>query len=144
MEAFSADTVSDRCCDERSCKCVCHYSCNTFKTKADAYRAAGYKQCVEGKEKTETLEKAKVAMGKGRIVARITLKTKDGKTYFEQSDPYYRGGPRNPLTWEEVSEKFRDAAQGVLTDEKMAAFLALAKDFETLSDLNGFLDTVTA
>ena len=102
-------------------------------------------ECQDMQKKvTAVLDDEIVAMGKGRIVARITLKTKDGKTYFEQSDPYYRGGPRNPLTWEEVSEKFRDAAQGVLTDEKMAAFLALAKDFETLSDLNGFLDTVTA
>ena len=102
-------------------------------------------ECQDMQKKvTAVLDDEIVAMGKGHIVARITLKTKDGKTYFEQSDPYYRGGPRNPLTWEEVSEKFRDAAQGVLTDEKMAAFLALAKDFETLSDLNGFLDTVTA
>lgn len=96
------------------------------------------------KKVTAVLDDEIVAMGKGRIVARITLKTKDGRTYFEESDPYYRGGPKNPLTWEEVSEKFRDAAQGVLSEEKMDAFLALANDFQALSDLGEILDTVSA
>lgn len=85
-----------------------------------------------------------VAMGKGRIVARITLKTGDGRTCFEESDRFYRGGPKNPLTWEEVSEKFRDAARGVLDDESMEAFLSLARDFETLPNLNDIMDAVTA
>lgn len=96
------------------------------------------------KKVTAVLDDEIVAMGKGRIVARITLKTKDGRTYFEESDPYYRGGPKNPLTWEEVSEKFRDAAQGVLSEEKMDAFLTLANDFQALSGLGEILDTVSA
>jgi len=102
-------------------------------------------ECQEMQTKvTAVLDDEIVAMGKGRIVARITLKTKDGRSFFEESDTFYRGGPKNPLTWGEVSEKFRDAAQGVLTDEKMDGFLDLAKDFETLPDLTGILDTVTA
>lgn len=93
---------------------------------------------------TAELDPEIVEMGKGVIVARITVTTKDGQTYFEQSDPHYRGGPKNPLTYEEVSDKFRDAAAGVLSADKMEAFLELARDFETLSDLGEIMDTVSA
>ena len=84
------------------------------------------------------------ALGKGRIVSKITLTTKDGETFFEESDPFYRGGPKNPLTWEEVSEKFRDASQHVLSSESTEAFLAYATDFEKLPNLNKIMDTVSA
>lgn len=102
-------------------------------------------ECQEMQTKvTAELDPEIVEMGKGVIVARITLTTKDGRTYFEQSDPHYRGGPKNPLTYEEVSDKFRDAAAGVLSEEKMEAFLRLARDFETLSGLGDIMDTVSA
>ncbi|MEM7043227.1 MAG: MmgE/PrpD family protein [Pseudomonadota bacterium] len=84
------------------------------------------------------------ALGKGRIVSKITVTTKDGESYFDESDPFYRGGPKNPLTWEEVSDKFRDASQHVLSADKVEAFLTLAKDFEKLPNLKDIIDTVTA
>ncbi|MEL6963764.1 MAG: MmgE/PrpD family protein, partial [Pseudomonadota bacterium] len=84
------------------------------------------------------------ALGKGRIVSKIYLTTKDGETYFEESDPNYRGGPKNPLTWEDLSEKFNDASQHVLTAANAEAFLAMAKDFENLLNLKDLIDTVTA
>lgn len=93
---------------------------------------------------TAELDPEIVEMGKGVIVARITLTTKNGHKYFEQSDPHYRGGPKNPLTYEEVSEKFRDAAVGVLSKENSEAFLKLARNFETLQDLGGIMDTISA
>jgi len=102
-------------------------------------------ECQEMQTKvTAELDPEIVEMGKGVIVARITLTTKDGKTYFEQSDPHYRGGPKNPLTYEEVSDKFSDAAAGILSEDKIKAFLALARDFETLGGLGDIMDTVSA
>ena len=84
------------------------------------------------------------ALGKGRIISKIYLTTKGGETYFEESDPFYRGGPKNPLTWEEVSGKFRDASQHVLSTDNADAFLSLAKDFEKLPHLKDIIDRVTA
>ena len=84
------------------------------------------------------------ALGKGRIVSKIHLTTKDGETYFDESDRHYRGGPRNPLTYEEVSDKFRDASRNVLSAEDAETFLSLAKDFESLPNLKEFLNAVTA
>ncbi len=102
-------------------------------------------ECQEMQKKvTAVLDDEIVAMGKGVIVSRITLTTKDGQQFLEESDRYYRGGPKNPLTWDEVSDKFRDASQGVLSAESVEAFLSLAKEFETLPNLNEVLDTVTA
>lgn len=102
-------------------------------------------ECQEMQKKvTAVLDDEIVALGKGVIVSRITLTTKDGRTFFEESDRYYRGGPKNPLTWEEVSDKFRDASQGVLSSDNMEAFLNLAKAFEILPNLDKILDTVTA
>jgi 2-methylcitrate dehydratase PrpD len=102
-------------------------------------------ECQEMQKRvTAELDPEIVEMGKGVIVARITLTKKDGKTYYEESDRFYRGGPKNPLTWEEVSEKFRDASAGVLSTGAMDNFLALAKDFENLKNVGEILDTVTA
>ncbi|MDJ0994895.1 MAG: MmgE/PrpD family protein [Dinoroseobacter sp.] len=102
-------------------------------------------ECQEMQKRvTAELDPEIVEMGKGVIVARITLTTKDGQIYFEQSDPHYRGGPKNPLTYEEVSDKFRDAADGVLSDQKIDTFLKLARDFETLPGLDGIMDAVSA
>jgi len=84
------------------------------------------------------------ALGKGRIVSKIYLTSKDGETYFEESDPYYRGGPKNPLSWEDLSEKFNDASQHVLTAANAEAFLTMAKDLENLLNLKDLIDTVTA
>ena len=102
-------------------------------------------ECQEMQKRvTATLDDEIVAMGKGVIVARITVTMKDGQKFYAESDRYYRGGPKNPMTYEEVSEKFRDAAEGVLSHEKMDTFLGLVKGFETLPDLRGILDAVTA
>jgi len=83
------------------------------------------------------------ALGKDKIVFRITLTMQDGTTHSEESDRHYRGGPQNPLTDAEVADKFRDAAQYVLDADSIEAFLALTGRFESLSDLDRILDTVT-
>jgi len=102
-------------------------------------------ECQEMQKKvTAVLDDEIIAMGKDAIVSRIAPTTKDGQRFFEESDRYYRGDPKNPLTWDEVSDKFRDASQGVLSADSMETFLNLAKEFETLPNLNEILDTVTA
>lgn len=84
------------------------------------------------------------ALGKGRIVSKIYLTTKDGETIFEESDLYYRGGPKNPLSWEEVSEKFYDASQHILSNQQATIFLDLVKNFETLPQIIDVMDAASA
>jgi len=93
---------------------------------------------------TAELDPEIVALGKGVIVGRIVLTTKDGKEYTETTAPEYRGGPKNPMTWDEVADKFKDCAQRVLSDQKTEAFLGLVKDFETLPDIKGVITNLSA
>ncbi|MDE0695924.1 MAG: MmgE/PrpD family protein [Boseongicola sp.] len=51
-----------------------------------------------------------VALGKDRVVFDISLVTKDGRTFQQSSASSYRGGPANPMTWDEICGKFRDCA----------------------------------
>ncbi len=102
-------------------------------------------QCQDMQKRvTAQLDPEIVALGKGRIVCRIVLTAKNGREYSQVSDPVYRGGPRNPLTWDELSEKFKDASQKVISREDAETFLALAKDFEKSPSLNELMDKVTA
>jgi 2-methylcitrate dehydratase PrpD len=92
---------------------------------------------------TAELDPEIVALGKGKIVSRIVLTTKDSKEYTQVTAPTYRGGPKNPLTWDEVADKFKDCSQRVLSAEKTDSFLALVKDFETLPDIKGIVDALS-
>ncbi len=38
IEDFGGKSDSDRCCDERSCKCICHFRCSTFDTRMEEYK----------------------------------------------------------------------------------------------------------
>ena len=82
-------------------------------------------ECQEMQTKVEVAIDPEIdALGKGRIVSKIYLTTKDGQTYFEESDLHYRGGPKNPLTWDEVHGRlyptplkkalYRGLARGIL------------------------------
>ena len=54
----------------------------------------------------------KVFPGLQRVIVNIT--TKDGRSFSKQLD-YPKGDPRNPLTDQEIEEKFAALADGVLT-----------------------------
>lgn len=54
----------------------------------------------------------KVFPGLQRVIVHIT--TKDGRCFDKQLD-YPKGDPRNPLTDQEIEEKFAALADGVLT-----------------------------
>ncbi len=81
------------------------------------------------------------AMGHDRIRSRIEVVTKDGRTVERWADENYRGGPHNPLSDDEVEDKFRDCAAGLLDDRRVRATLDRvwsldeAEDVATLYDL---------
>lgn len=63
------------------------------------------------------------ALGKDRVAFVIEVTKRDGQVLTQRSDEHYRGGPRNPLSWEELSEKFRDCATGILPAARQQAVL---------------------
>jgi 2-methylcitrate dehydratase PrpD len=58
------------------------------------------------------------AMGFDKIRSRIEIVTRDGRRLTRWADERYRGGPDNPLTDDELEGKFRDAASGLLSEER--------------------------
>lgn len=61
------------------------------------------------------------AMGQDRIRSRVEVDTRDGRHFTKWADENYRGSPHNPLSDKELEGKFRDCAQGLLTQNRSQA-----------------------
>ncbi|HEV2390342.1 MAG TPA: MmgE/PrpD family protein [Nitrososphaerales archaeon] len=70
-----------------------------------------------------------------RIPNRITVKLDDGKTLAAQVDDP-RGHPRNPMTDEEVEQKFRLLAAGILRGPQVEKVLRFVRTVEEQADVS--------
>jgi 2-methylcitrate dehydratase PrpD len=76
------------------------------------------------------------AAGFDKMTTLVEVELADGKVVKGQAD-FGKGSPANPMTDEELSEKFRQcAAWGGLDRERTQAILALAWKIEALADVN--------
>lgn len=75
------------------------------------------------------------ALGKDRVAFEIDVETTDGRTLTVKSEDHYRGGPRNPLSWEELCDKFRDCANPVLPPERQTEVLEIVEHLEELNQI---------
>jgi 2-methylcitrate dehydratase PrpD len=57
-------------------------------------------------------------MGFDRIRSRVEVVTREGRHLVRWANDRYRGGPDNPLSDIELEGKFRDAAAGLLDEER--------------------------
>lgn len=97
----------------------------------------GSEECQMLQRRVETMLYPEIAvLGKGRIVFEIELWTRDGSCYTQRSEEHYRGGPRNPLAWDEFVEKFFDCAAGVLSHEKAEEAVAQIGSLEEQSGIS--------
>ena len=71
----------------------------------------------------------------------VTVETADG-TYTRESD-YARGEPENPMTWEEVVEKYESLTEPVLGERSARVFRERIADLESVS-VTDLLEPVTA
>jgi 2-methylcitrate dehydratase PrpD len=60
--------------------------------------------------------------------------TKDGKRYFTKIE-YPKGDPENPLSWDEVIEKFNDLSSRSLTKERRLKIVDQVRKLEEIRDL---------
>ncbi|MCJ7746487.1 MAG: MmgE/PrpD family protein, partial [Desulfobacterales bacterium] len=60
--------------------------------------------------------------------------TKDGKRYFTKIE-YPKGDPENPLTWEEIIEKFHDLTGRLMGREQRLKIVDQVRSFEAIRDL---------
>ncbi len=73
------------------------------------------------------------ALGRDKIVSVIEVQLRDGRVLRGRSSEHYRGGPRNPLTREELAEKFSDCVSGILKPDQA---MNLMKSIESLEGLD--------
>jgi 2-methylcitrate dehydratase len=69
------------------------------------------------------------------IPNRVTVKLDDGKTFALQVDDP-RGHPRNPMTAEEIEQKFRLLTKGILTVPRIEKVLKFVRTVEEQSDVS--------
>jgi 2-methylcitrate dehydratase PrpD len=66
--------------------------------------------------------------------ATAEILTKDGKRYFIKIE-YPKGDPENPLTWEEMIEKFHSLSNGSLTKGRRIKIVDQVRGLEKIQDL---------
>jgi len=75
------------------------------------------------------------ALGMDKIVTLIEMRLKDGKVLRGRSPEHYRGGPRNPLSREELAEKFNDCVQQTLNPKQARKLLKAIESLESLNSV---------
>ncbi len=101
--------------------------------------------CQKMQERVETvIDPAIAALGKDRVAFEIEVTTSDGRRLTERSEEHYRGGPRNPLTWDELCDKFRDCAAQSLPTERQDDILGMVKGLDGLADIRSLADAAMA
>lgn len=63
------------------------------------------------------------------------IRTKQGATYRERVE-YPKGDPRNPMTDQELEDKFRNMAKKYMTERQMKKVIDTVYDMEKLDDVN--------
>jgi 2-methylcitrate dehydratase PrpD len=69
--------------------------------------------------------------------ASVTLLTKDGKSYSTRID-FPKGDPENPLTWDELIDKFRNLVSPVFGEVKQYEIIERVRSLEKQQDLTDF------
>lgn len=67
--------------------------------------------------------------------ATAEILTKDGKRYFTKIE-YPKGDPENPLSWEEMIEKFHDLGRRVLTRGRRSKIVDQVRRLEEIRDFH--------
>jgi 2-methylcitrate dehydratase PrpD len=80
------------------------------------------------------------AMGHDRIRSRVEVWTKDRRHLVQWADENYRGGPHNPLSDSELEGKFRDCAEGLLSDAKIQQVFDFVWSLEGQRDVTEIFD----
>src|SRR5262245_34724430 len=71
----------------------------------------------------------------------VMVKLRNGKRYSHQV-PFAKGEPRNPMSLDEILEKFRDCAGTVLSPPAIERSSELVLKLETLQDITELMDSI--
>lgn len=83
-------------------------------------------ECIEDPDLERTYPK--------KWCATVEILTKNGKRYFTKIE-YCKGDPENPLSWEELIEKFHDLTGRFMTKERRLKIVDQVRALEEVKDL---------
>ena len=87
-------------------------------------------------DRVTTLVDPEIAvLGHDKLIFKTTVVTKDGKAFDNYWDAPYRGGPLNPLTTEDLVDKFKDASQMALGESVQDEIINTVSTLENLTDV---------
>jgi 2-methylcitrate dehydratase PrpD len=75
------------------------------------------------------------AIGAGRLGSRVVVQLKNGDV-LEDTVNVLRGATSNPLTWQELTAKFDDCAEGVTTPAQRTKVIDLCGRLEQIKDMS--------
>ncbi|MGH7554199.1 MAG: MmgE/PrpD family protein [Longimicrobiales bacterium] len=81
------------------------------------------------------------AKGYDKMRSIIEIHLKDGRVLREPAE-VYRGGPERPFTRQELHGKYRDCAEGVLDDARLARSLELLESLDELENIHELVETL--
>jgi 2-methylcitrate dehydratase PrpD len=80
------------------------------------------------------------AQGYDKMRSRINVMLRDGRELVREADDRYRGGPQNPLSDDELVEKFTDCTQSIIGRATREAIIEAVFELEDLSDVRSLID----
>jgi 2-methylcitrate dehydratase len=70
--------------------------------------------------------------------ARVTITSEDGRSQTAQTD-VAKGAPEDPLSDEEIMDKFRANSKGVVSEPRIEEIIKTSWEFEALEDIEGYM-----
>jgi 2-methylcitrate dehydratase PrpD len=80
------------------------------------------------------------AKGYDKMRSRIKVMLSNGRELVREADECYRGGPQNPLSDDELIEKFTDCTQSILSQATREAIIEAVFELENLADVKRLIN----
>jgi 2-methylcitrate dehydratase PrpD len=79
------------------------------------------------------------AKGYDKMRSRVEVTLKNGKKIVRDADDRYRGGPENPLSDDELKEKFTDCSQSIVSDSTREEIVKTVFELEDLPSIDSLI-----
>ena len=84
------------------------------------------------------------AKGYDKMRSRVEVMLTDGQKLVREADERYRGGPDNPLSDDELIEKFNDCTQSILDETTREQIIETVFGLEKLTDIRHLIDLISS
>ena len=79
------------------------------------------------------------AMGYDKMRSRVEVTLKNGEKIVRDADDRYRGGPENPLSDDDLKEKFADCSQSLIDEATRNEIVDIVFELETLPNMDSLI-----